>query len=215
MCKHKLIYKLSQYFIITILKQVIAIPIIENLLKPLFKGFGDIIFLLIPFSQTTILFLPLPPQQTKNNTNMKKLLILIFIGLGLCSLAQTAKPQWVNYNSKYSVNCIVPDGNTMWVGTNGGGAYQCDLQGTILLDYTTDNGFLSNNVQCIYLDSKGAKWFGTDNGLLKFENKIWTTYTKTNGLAGNLIYSIKEDSNGSIWFGTLGGISKYNGNNWI
>ena len=99
MCKHKLIYKLSQYIIITILKQVIAIPIIENLLKPLFKGFGDIIFLLISFSQTTIFFLPLPPQQTIKNTDMKKLLLII----STISIALSLKAQVFD-----TVNVITP-----------------------------------------------------------------------------------------------------------
>jgi len=145
---------------------------------------------------------------------MKKLLPLLFITLSLCTLGQTAKPKWVNYYSRTNVRCIVPDGNTMWVGT-GGGVCQSDLQGNILQSFTKDNGLASNDIYSIAIDAQGNKWFGTDAGVSKFDGTTWTNYTATaNGLAGNDVRSIAIDAQGNKWFGTDAGVSKFDGTNW-
>ena len=54
--------------------------------------------------------------------------------------------------------------------------------------YTTGNSALvSNRVQAISVDSYGALWFGTDNGLSRFDCTIWTTYTTEDNLLNNNI----------------------------
>ena len=53
-------------------------------------------------------------------------------------------------------------------------------------------------------------WFGTDEGLTKLSNQIWTSYTTTEGLTDNYINSITEDNNGNLWIGTNFGASKLN-----
>jgi len=146
---------------------------------------------------------------------MKKLLILIFIGLGLCSLAQTAKPQLINYYPRNIVSSIVPDGDSIWVGTYDGGVYQCDLQGTILQYF--NNHFdinTSNRINCIAIDKHKNKWLGIDGGVLKFDGTNWTDYTISNGLINLFVKSIAIDAQGNKWFGTEKGVSKFDGINW-
>ncbi|PCJ55377.1 MAG: hypothetical protein COA79_20855 [Planctomycetota bacterium] len=63
-------------------------------------------------------------------------------------------------------------------------------------------------------DDNGNMWFGTEDGLNKFDGTNWTTFRKKFGLAGNYVYAVFKDHNGVMWFGTNGGISKYDGNTW-
>ena len=54
----------------------------------------------------------------------------------------------------------------------------------------------------------GNKWFGTYNGVSKFDGSNWTTYrfnNTANGLVNNWVNAIIIDAKGDIWFGTSGG----------
>ena len=51
-------------------------------------------------------------------------------------------------------------------------------------------------------------WFGTANGISKFDGDTWKTYTTADGLAGNTVYSLAVGTNNSIWAGTNGGLSR-------
>ncbi len=86
-----------------------------------------------------------------------------------------------------------------------------------ILNYTTNQGLSSNNVQSIYQDSKGFLWIGTDDGLNRYDGynfKIYRYNIKNpDGIVGNNITTINEDSHKNIWVGVDGkGISyKRNG----
>ena len=74
---------------------------------------------------------------------------------------------------------------------------------------TTDNGLSSNTVKCIFQDSQGFMWFGTEDGLNKYNGYEFQTYFfepgDSNSLVNNYIRSIQEDLNGNLWIGTTGG----------
>jgi len=78
-------------------------------------------------------------------------------------------------------------------------------------NYTKENsGLASNEVRAICIDKSGAKWFGTDNGLSRFDGISWTTYTTDDSLAHNSVNSIafEETKYGpEIWVATDGGVS--------
>jgi signal transduction histidine kinase/ligand-binding sensor domain-containing protein len=74
--------------------------------------------------------------------------------------------------------------------------------------YEDPNGFLNEGVWVIHQDHKGRFWFGTNNGLIKLEDRQFTRYTTTDGLAGNDVKAILEDRSGGLWFGTWGGLSR-------
>jgi PAS domain S-box-containing protein len=80
---------------------------------------------------------------------------------------------------------------------------------------STDEGLSSAVVTCILKDSRGFMWFGTQNGLNKFDGYTFTTYihndTLPHSLSGNYILSLFEDAGGNIWVGTEGnGLNCYN-----
>lgn len=71
---------------------------------------------------------------------------------------------------------------------------------------TTKDGLASNNINCIFKDSKGFMWFGTgDGGVSKYDGKAFTNYNTESGLPNNDVRCVFEDKEGKLWFATHGG----------
>lgn len=79
---------------------------------------------------------------------------------------------------------------------------------------TKDNGLSDSNVECIIKDQDGFMWFGTRNGLCKYDGYEITVFRKgstNNSISGNRILDITEDYEGLIWIGTMkNGLCNYN-----
>jgi ligand-binding sensor domain-containing protein len=73
-------------------------------------------------------------------------------------------------------------------------------------DLTITDGLSSNTVKCIIEDSRGFMWFGTPNGLNKYDGYGFTVYRNEPGGADVTscldILCIFEGSHGEIWVGT-------------
>ena len=65
---------------------------------------------------------------------------------------------------------------------------------------TQADGLASNTVLTIFEDSHGAMWFGTTNGVTRYDGKHFQTFTTEGGLAQNTIGLIFEDRQGALWF---------------
>ncbi len=77
---------------------------------------------------------------------------------------------------------------------------------------TTKDGLSGSSILCIYNDSRGYTWIGTEGGgLCRYDGKKILVYSKEAGLVGNIVTCIAEDKIGNIWIGTLDGVSKFNG----
>jgi ligand-binding sensor domain-containing protein/signal transduction histidine kinase len=77
-------------------------------------------------------------------------------------------------------------------------------------NYNTENGLASNIVRCSYCDRKGNLWFGTGEGISRYDGKSFMNFSNYG------VISIIEDKSGNFWFGTFGGgISRYDGNAFI
>lgn len=71
-------------------------------------------------------------------------------------------------------------------------------------------GLADNVVKAICIDSFGVKWFGTANGLSRYDGSSWASYTTENKLAGNAVSTIAFEITSygpEIWVGTDGGVS--------
>jgi len=72
--------------------------------------------------------------------------------------------------------------------------------------FTSDNGLSQNSITAMMKDRKGYIWFGTRDGLNKFDGYNFTTYNskpdKKLALLSNRIIDIKEDRWGYIWIKT-------------
>jgi ligand-binding sensor domain-containing protein/signal transduction histidine kinase len=79
---------------------------------------------------------------------------------------------------------------------------------------TTEDGLSQSTIACILQDSKGFIWFGTQDGLNKYDGHKFTIYRHdpkdSTSIGGNSIFTIIEDSKNNLWIGTEGGLDLYN-----
>ena len=79
-------------------------------------------------------------------------------------------------------------------------------------DHLSVNDGLSNNsVLCILQDREGFMWFGTDDGLNKYDGTTFTTFkpdpnNPAHSFQSNQIYHLCEDHANRLWVATLGGL---------
>ncbi|WP_418698984.1 two-component regulator propeller domain-containing protein [Bacteroides sp.] len=72
------------------------------------------------------------------------------------------------------------------------------------------NGLSQNTVYQILQDKKGFMWFGTKDGLNRYDGVAFRVYKKENSdLGKNFITALYEDHEGNIWIGTDGGVFIY------
>lgn len=71
-----------------------------------------------------------------------------------------------------------------------------------------DDGLPQNSVPCIYQDSQGYMWFGTLDGLARYDGYEFIVYKedplRPNSLSYNSISTLYEDRSGLLWIGTDG-----------
>ena len=74
-------------------------------------------------------------------------------------------------------------------------------------NYNVEDGLAQSQVNCIFQDSKGYMWFGTnDGGASKFDGKVFKNFSTGNGFISNTVFSITEDKNQNLYFSTYGGL---------
>jgi len=80
-------------------------------------------------------------------------------------------------------------------------------------DYSIEKGLSQSVVNCLFQDSEGYIWIGTQNGLNKFNGYNFEIYTPdpsdTNSISNNWIYCIDEDNQGNLWVGTKNGLNRF------
>lgn len=74
------------------------------------------------------------------------------------------------------------------------------------------DGLSQLHVTCIYQDKLGYMWFGTRNGLNKFNGNsfeiFWNHADDEQSISSNTIACIIEDAEGNLWIGTENGLNK-------
>ncbi|MCW5971371.1 MAG: hypothetical protein KIT57_22920 [Blastocatellales bacterium] len=79
---------------------------------------------------------------------------------------------------------------------------------------TTEDGLSQNTVLCMLQDRQGFMWFGTQNGLNRFDGYSFNVYrhdaADPGSLRDNYVLSLYEDRGGVLWVGTnKGGLNRY------
>lgn len=76
--------------------------------------------------------------------------------------------------------------------------------------YEVENGLSNNAVICIMQDHLGFMWFGTRDGLNRFDGLSYKIFrndpSKKNTIGSNAIMSLSEDDENKIWVGTEKGL---------
>jgi ligand-binding sensor domain-containing protein/signal transduction histidine kinase len=79
------------------------------------------------------------------------------------------------------------------------------------------DGLSQSWVKSICQDRQGFMWFGTNEGLNKYDGYNFTVYKNNpedkNSISNNGIESIYEDKNGNLWVGTETGVNLYDRDN--
>jgi ligand-binding sensor domain-containing protein/signal transduction histidine kinase/DNA-binding response OmpR family regulator len=80
-------------------------------------------------------------------------------------------------------------------------------------NFTIENGLSNNYIHSIYQDKKGWMWFGTSQGLSRFDGYKFTIFkddpNDPTSLEGSLVRTIFEDSYGNLWIGA-NGLNEFN-----
>jgi signal transduction histidine kinase len=105
----------------------------------------------------------------------------------------------------------------LWVGTSGG---LCCIRKGVFTSYTSstatnphknnghNNNLPNDRVFNLLEDRDSALWIGTNDGLSRFKNGVFTNFFTRNGLSHNAIHTLAQDSEGTIWIGTIGGLTR-------
>ena len=88
------------------------------------------------------------------------------------------------------------------------------VKNTRLGHLSIEQGLSQSTVQCIAQDSSGFLWFGTQDGLNKYNGYNFVVYTPIpddfSSISNNYIICLYVDKSGQMWVGTDNGLNKYN-----
>ena len=74
---------------------------------------------------------------------------------------------------------------------------------------TTSDGLPQNHVSAILQDRQGFMWFGTEEGLSRYDGYHFTIFKydqlDRHSISSNIITDLMEDRDGAIWVATMGG----------
>lgn len=73
-----------------------------------------------------------------------------------------------------------------------------------------EKGLSQNSIHSIIQDQEGYMWFGTWDGLNKYDGKKFTIYNREDGLSNQTILALFQSADGMIWIGTEEGLNTFN-----
>lgn len=87
-------------------------------------------------------------------------------------------------------------------------------QGYYFRHYQVEQGLSHNTVNCIAQDKEGFLWFGTKDGVNRFDGISFKVFrpdpSDSTSLGNNFVYSLHQDGHGILWVGTRQGLYQYN-----
>jgi ligand-binding sensor domain-containing protein/signal transduction histidine kinase len=80
--------------------------------------------------------------------------------------------------------------------------------------FQVESGLSNNSVLCSIQDDKGFLWFGTKDGLNRFDGYTYKIFRHNsdlgNSIGSNIIYALHQDKDHVLWIGTERGLYRYN-----
>ena len=111
------------------------------------------------------------------------------------------------------INCLLADGDSLWIGT-WKGLKRLDLRaGQTPLVSEVNNAMLNQKyINVMSKDRQGRLWVGTYNGGLfhtrSRQDNSWLRITEQDGLPSNKVTGILPDADGNLWIGTDRGLGR-------
>jgi ligand-binding sensor domain-containing protein len=128
---------------------------------------------------------------------------------------------WTNYTTADGLlsNAIVPlavgpDG-TLWCSSgedptrSPGGHGIAWFDGSAWREHAIRGG-----AETVAFGKNGGAWFGTMEGVLRFDGKQWTEFMNPAGLRRPYVPSLAVDNEGNLWAATISGALRYDGKEW-
>src|SRR5436190_21341892 len=66
-----------------------------------------------------------------------------------------------------------------------------------------EEGLICKTVYSSIQDNDGFMWFGTDNGVFRYDGKKFKHFTKEDGITDNEVFMLYQDRYSRIWFLTF------------
>ncbi|HOO84823.1 MAG TPA: two-component regulator propeller domain-containing protein, partial [Prolixibacteraceae bacterium] len=92
----------------------------------------------------------------------------------------------------------------IWFGTMGEGLFL--YENGKMVNFTTDNGLLSNWVYSFFVDENDKLWIGTNKGVCTYNGH---RFVQVHNEINTVVNAIITDRFGSFWFGTYNGLFRY------
>ena len=93
----------------------------------------------------------------------------------------------------------------------------CLAQPYYFKHYQVENGLSNNTVYCCLQDKQGFLWFGTKDGLNRFDGYTFKTFRHNindkKSIGNNFIHTLYTDDKGTLWVGTDAGVYQYHAQN--
>ena len=155
--------------------------------------------------------------QRFHGVHVRKSVALAVLFLLFGSTLTTHAQQWTHYTNGNPINCIVQEGNNIWVGTDGGLVLQSVATGQSQFFNKANSGLGYNIVNAVAVDRNGRKWIATGAGLFTYDGTTWKKFSAADGLSEYNMACIAVEhaaSSDTIWIGYYGGLAKYDGKNF-
>lgn len=104
-----------------------------------------------------------------------------------------------------AVNAILPVGkDELWIGTDGRGVLHQTASGTVNVSEAA--GLFNERIRMLHMDSKGALWIATQNGVERFLNNHLEPVAGGGMISGDITTPFAEDGAGGMFFVTSSGL---------
>ncbi len=143
------------------------------------------------------------PKETTKASKPSPIVIKNFKAVGLAPDFDTTLV------SQYFRSIFQDSKGNLWFGSLGEGVVRYDEK--TLTYFSNPDGFYNQTVYAINEDKDGNMWFGTDQGVYRYNGKTFRNYSQKDGLNHIDISrkSILVDKSGTVWVGTHGGVYQY------
>ncbi len=124
---------------------------------------------------------------------------------------KSAEPKWNNFINRQYISCLFPDGEYLWIGTRDAGLVRRNIKTGEELVFDKDEGFFSDQINCIVRDSNNVIWAASPYEIACFQNGSWVVKK----LFDNTVGDLTIDSSGHLWVACTNGIGRYTGDQFV